>query len=288
MTSASSTSQPALCYQALNNENFPIFFSLAPKELREDLKVLYQFARSADNIADQPLQSAQQRRNILLSWQRTLFTREIQTDFWPSFYDLADKYELPLQECEKLLEAFIRDTSQTPTFTGHGQTLDYCRHSAIPIGRLLLSLTHSKCLMLRAKVDRLCIGLQLLNFYQDIADDYLSLKRCYLEHEDLERAGIKFEHLWSDPHQSWKCLKPLLIDRLSIYLNKDCLDQHDSWPLFCYALGTFNYALKAKAKLSASTTIFQKNKLAWYDLFSIIGSYCYDRSRLLSRHFKTL
>src|SRR5439155_9853910 len=67
---------------------------------------------------------------------------------------------------------------------------EYCRHSADPVGRLvlgLLSLDFQPELV--AASDDVCTGLQLVNFLQDVPRD-LELGRIYLPVDDRRRFGV--------------------------------------------------------------------------------------------------
>src|SRR6185295_5493515 len=66
------------------------------------------------------------------------------------------------------------------------QVLDYCRYSANPVGHLVLYLCESFDAKRAALSDAICTGLQLANFWQDVARD-LDIGRVYLPAEDRER-----------------------------------------------------------------------------------------------------
>ena len=68
------------------------------------------------------------------------------------------------------------------------QLLGYCRHSADPVGRLVLHLFERATPERFAASDAICTGLQLANFWQDVSRD-LSIGRVYLPREDRERFG---------------------------------------------------------------------------------------------------
>ena len=67
---------------------------------------------------------------------------------------------------------------------------EYCRHSADPVGRLVLGLLRlDREPDLVAASDDVCTGLQLVNFLQDVPRD-LDLGRIYLPLEDRRRFGV--------------------------------------------------------------------------------------------------
>jgi phytoene/squalene synthetase len=68
---------------------------------------------------------------------------------------------------------------------------EYCRHSADPVGRLVLGLLRLDSEPeLVAASDDVCTGLQLVNFLQDVPRD-LELGRVYLPREDRLRFGVQ-------------------------------------------------------------------------------------------------
>jgi phytoene/squalene synthetase len=67
---------------------------------------------------------------------------------------------------------------------------EYCRHSADPVGRLVLGLLRlDGDPDLVGASDDVCTGLQLVNFLQDVPRD-LELGRIYLPLEDRRRFGV--------------------------------------------------------------------------------------------------
>ena len=277
--SAISQEQQIIPEQSYNRENFPIGL-LAPLSLKRDLYVLYRFARTADNIADSSLLNKNEALAQLETWQHSLRARTLNTPLWNDLYELIDKRALPIVQLERLLQAFIEDTTRTDSFQNLSDTLDYCALSAVPVGRLLIALCPLPEGLSHHKIDRLTIGLQLLNFYQDIAQDWNELNRCYIEQEDLDKVCITFKYLFKCT-LSWTLLKPILDQKLSLYLDYGDFDKYSAWPLFSQTLLTYHYTFIAQQKLSTTDTIFQSSKLKWYDLIKALSNFLYDRSRVL-------
>ena len=72
--------------------------------------------------------------------------------------------------------------------------LRYCRYSANPVGRLILTLFGYRSEELYRLSDAICTGLQLANHWQDVAVD-LEKDRIYLPQEDLDRFGVSVSSL---------------------------------------------------------------------------------------------
>jgi hydroxysqualene synthase len=72
--------------------------------------------------------------------------------------------------------------------------LAYCRHSANPVGRLVLQLYGIDDPQALRQSDAICTALQLINFWQDLSID-LPRGRSYLPHADLQRYGLALAEL---------------------------------------------------------------------------------------------
>ena len=180
-------------------ENFPVASLLLPKTLRRPISVIYCFARNADDFADEGDASAQQRLAQLDDYSQKLRAissgNEATRD--PVFLALADvikNHQLPLQLFEDLLLAFRQDVIKT-RYSNYEQVLDYCSHSANPVGRLLLHLTAQDSALNLQRSDAICSALQLINFLQDLAQDYDENNRIYLPQDEMQRYGVSEQHL---------------------------------------------------------------------------------------------
>lgn len=177
-------------------ENFPVASRLVPAALRPAILAIYRFARAADDLADEGSAAPAERIAALGSFARALDAIEAgQTPAQPPFPDLAvaiRAHGLALAPFRDLLSAFTQDvtTGRYATFT---DVLDYCRRSANPVGRLLLALYRADTGPQGADnlvaSDAVCTGLQLVNFWQDVAIDWRK-DRVYLPQEDLDRFGV--------------------------------------------------------------------------------------------------
>jgi phytoene/squalene synthetase len=92
-----------------------------------------------------------------------------------------------------LLEAFRRDCSKL-RYQGWDDLIDYCRYSAMPVGRFVLDV-HGESRALWPANDALCAALQVINHLQDCARDYRELNRVYIPEPLLAEAGIGVEAL---------------------------------------------------------------------------------------------
>jgi squalene synthase HpnC len=183
---------------AAHYENFPVASRLLPRQLRDPVSVIYAFARTADDFADEGNNNPAQRLELLAKYEtrlQSLVTGEPVTD--PVFIALDDviqRHALPIGLFQDLLNAFTQDVTQT-RYTTFSDVLDYCRRSANPVGRLLLYLYDRATPTNLALSDHICTALQLINFLQDLTQDFDEHNRIYLPQDEMQSYGVSEVHL---------------------------------------------------------------------------------------------
>lgn len=189
-------------------ENFPVASFALPARLRYPVEIIYAFARSADDIADEGSASPAQRLTELAQYEDALIRIEQgEMPDSPLFANLAQvirSQALPVQPFHDLLSAFRQDVSKT-RYDNFGEVMDYCRRSANPVGRLLMALYKDADTRHLAFADSLCSSLQLINFLQDVQIDFQK-NRIYLPLDELANAGIGesgLATLLATPDKTW-------------------------------------------------------------------------------------
>ena len=174
-------------------ENFPVGSILLPSRLRQPVGVIYRFARSADDFADEGTLPASQRLKRLEEYRTEL--RRLQqnetpeTPLFRALEDVVRGHELPLQPFFDLLDAFSQDVTKS-RYANFAEVMDYCRRSADPVGRLMLHLYGAASDANLSQSDAICSALQLINFWQDVAIDYRK-DRVYLPQDEMARFGVE-------------------------------------------------------------------------------------------------
>jgi len=176
-------------------ENFPVASVLLPAKLRLPISVIYAFARTADDFADEGKVSQETRLEQLDVYSKAL--SEIKNQGYsgkdPIFIALTDvikKHDLPISLFNDLLSAFKQDVVKN-RYANFDEVLDYCTRSANPVGRLLLHLNGNPTDEQLEQSDAICSALQLINFYQDIIQDYTEQDRVYLPQEEMAAEKIQ-------------------------------------------------------------------------------------------------
>src|SRR6202158_5491375 len=172
-------------------ENFTVASWLMPREMRPHMYAIYAYARMADDFADE-----HHDRAMLDDWERELDSAYAGTPRHPVFIALADtvrRFEIPREPFQDLLTA-VRSDVDFKGFETLDDLLAYSRYSANPVGRLVLYLFGHRDAERQHLADLVCSGLQLANFWQDVAVD-LGKNRIYLPRRDMERLGVAAAHL---------------------------------------------------------------------------------------------
>jgi hydroxysqualene synthase len=181
-------------------ENFPVASVLCPPALRPAVVAIYQFARTADDIADEDQATPAQRLTDLAEFRadlRATWAQQTPGPRWPQVFSplarRAQEFRLPVKPLHDLLDAFEQDV-RNPPYPHREALLDYCSRSAHPVGRLLLHLYGIDDPVALRQSDDMCSALQLINFWQDLSIDG-PRGRCYVPHSDMEAHGVSSREL---------------------------------------------------------------------------------------------
>ena len=197
-------------------ENFPVGSILLPANLRRPVALIYAFARSADDFADEGNRSPQERLALIDRYARQLDVIEAgRQPELPLFRELGiaiARYALPVSLFRDLLSAFSQDVTKR-RYADFGEVMDYCRRSANPVGRLLLHLFDAATPQNIACGDAICSSLQLINFLQDVPIDY-GKSRIYLPQDELARFGVSEAQIGrGEADGNWRALMSFQIER---------------------------------------------------------------------------
>ncbi|MBI3451587.1 MAG: squalene/phytoene synthase family protein [Rhodospirillales bacterium] len=173
-------------------ENFPVGSWLLPARLRPAVVAFYDFARAADDIADNPLLPGEVRATRLDALDAVLCGAapgdDAAAQAAAALRDLFAARGLPIDHPRQLLQAFRADAINRPC-RSWSDLLAYCRYSAAPVGRFLLDL-HGESRDAWPAADALCAALQIGNHLQDCQADFRDLNRVYIPADWLAEAGL--------------------------------------------------------------------------------------------------
>lgn len=177
------------------DENFPVASLIAPR-YRGPVLAFYQFVRAADDVADHATLPADKKLELLEGLARAL-TGQGPGDpvAEPLKRTLAER-GITDRHALDLIEAFKLDVTKN-RYRDFADLIDYCRLSAMPVGRYVLDV-HGESRDTWAASDKLCAALQIINHLQDCGKDFRDLDRVYLPADALDARGARVDMLGAD------------------------------------------------------------------------------------------
>jgi hydroxysqualene synthase len=176
------------------DENFPVGSWLIRPDLRAHVHAFYRFARIGDDIADNPALAPDDKVARLKHMAEVL--EGAPGDDAPAALAMRASLAetgLAAVHCLDLLRAFTLDATKR-RYTDWDDLVEYCRYSAMPVGRQVLEL-HGESRATWRSNDALCAALQVLNHLQDCVDDHRQLDRVYLPEQILAAHGASIGDL---------------------------------------------------------------------------------------------
>ncbi|WP_020574854.1 squalene synthase HpnC [Actinopolymorpha alba] len=179
-----------------SGENFPVALRVLPARTREDLHAIYRYARHVDDLGDE---ASGDRLGALEEFEREVRTlydgdpRSVRDPVVAGLASTVARRRIPAGPLLRLIEANRQDQRVTryPTFDA---LVGYCGLSADPVGELVLHVFGRATTERLALSNRICTALQLVEHWQDVAEDY-QRGRIYLPQADLHSFGVAEEDL---------------------------------------------------------------------------------------------
>ncbi|MDT7594900.1 MAG: hypothetical protein QOJ06_446 [Pseudonocardiales bacterium] len=175
-------------------ENFPVALRLLPRRLRTDLVAVYDVARVIDDLGDQ---AAGDRTALLTAFGRDLATiwngGQPQHPVLRRLAPVVAARGLDREPFERLVQANLVD-QRVRRYATYQQLRGYCTLSADPVGRIVLALFGRVTPATTELSDRVCTALQLIEHWQDVAEDRRA-GRVYLPQEELAAFGVTEDDL---------------------------------------------------------------------------------------------
>ncbi|MEJ0028640.1 MAG: squalene synthase HpnC [Rhizomicrobium sp.] len=170
------------------DENFPVASVLIAKRHRPAILAFYRFARAADDVADHATTKPADKLALLETMRASLTGESDASPEGTELRRVLAERRLTDRHALDLLEAFRRDVSKSRT-ANWDDLLDYCRYSAMPVGRFVLDV-HGESRATWPANDALCAALQVINHLQDCGKDYREIGRVYLPLDLLEQQSL--------------------------------------------------------------------------------------------------
>lgn len=175
------------------DENFPVASWLVAPARRPAIFAFYDFARTADDVADHPTASPAAKLALLEAMRASLVGESDADAPARTLRDVLRQQGLSPQHGLDLLAAFRLDVTKR-RYADWDDLMAYCRLSAAPVGRMVLDI-HGEPRSTWPASDALCAALQVINHLQDCGEDRRNLDRVYLPERELAAAGARIADL---------------------------------------------------------------------------------------------
>jgi squalene synthase HpnC len=175
------------------DENFPVASLLVARKHRPAVLAFYEFVRVADDIADHSSLAPQEKLARLDRMEASLLGQNDEEPEGVHLRKVLAGRALSPVHAQHLLRAFRQDVTKL-RYDDWDDLIEYCRYSAMPVGRYVLDV-HGESQATWPANDALCAALQIINHLQDCAKDYRALDRVYIPQDALAAQGIGVEAL---------------------------------------------------------------------------------------------
>lgn len=260
-TLASSGYEQALNLAKSHYENFPVVSVLIPAHLRRHVAIIYWFARTADDLADEGNLSVEERIKNLNAFEtnlESLLVGEPRDNFEAALKQTINSLNLTHHNFYNLLKAFKQDVIKN-RYNNFEEILDYCSNSANPVGRIMLELFNIRNEKANFYSDKICTALQITNFIQDTKIDY-GKGRIYYPLEDMQK--FKVDENMFEINGNNLNLKKLI--EFSVNRARNLFSEGK--PLLSYLSGRFKYEIDWT--ISGGEEILNKIRGANFDVLS--------------------
>lgn len=174
------------------DENFPVASLIAPR-YRAPVLAFYNFVRAADDVADHPTLPPAQKLALLDRLGSALTGAGAPDPVAEPLRLALAAHGLTSRHALDLLDAFRLDVTKN-RYRDFGDLMEYCRLSAMPVGRYVLDL-HGESRDTWAASDKLCAALQIINHLQDCGKDFGALDRVYIPADAFAAHGATIDML---------------------------------------------------------------------------------------------
>ncbi|NIX78235.1 squalene synthase HpnC [Microvirga terricola] len=181
------TASSARTRKSTRDENFPVASWLIASQYRAPILAFYEFVRTADDVADHPTLQPLEKLRLLDQLEASLLGHNDTEPVALPLRSILRERGLTPKHALDLLDAFRLDIRKA-RYSTWDELIDYCRLSAMPVGRYVLDV-HGESEASWPANDALCAALQIINHLQDCGEDFRTLDRVYLPLDAMQAAG---------------------------------------------------------------------------------------------------
>jgi len=243
-------------------ENFPVATLLYPKKIREAVIILYQFARTADDIADEGSFSKKERLENLKIYQINLNKikkNNLNVDLlFLDIYKIINQYSISINLLQKFIDAFKQDIINK-RYKNFDEFINYSNNAAAPAGQIILGLFRQDTKQNIIYSNSICHAFALIGISQDFYEDILK-NRLYIPTNEMKRFNLEISDIHDKKfNANWKLFKEFWLQRIELMLIQ-------GMPLILNTKGRLR--LQIKIMVSAAHLLISRMKNEECDLFN--------------------
>ena len=242
-------------------ENFPVATFLYPKKIREAAIILYKFARTGDDIADEGNLSRKERGKKLKIYQENLIKiKKNNLNVDPLFldiYKIIKTFKIPTSLFQRFIDAFKQDIiiNRYKTFD---EVINYTHNAASPAGEMILGLFSQNSKRNISYSNSICEALALIGISQDFHEDILK-NRLYIPTNEMTKFKLKISDIHKKEfNNNWQIFMKFWLNRIELILK-------DGLPLIKNTRGRLS--LQVKIITAAAFLLLTRMKNNNCDLF---------------------
>ena len=182
-----------------SKSNLAFALSTLPRTRKRDMMTFYAFCRVVDDIADEPVDTIEQRQEALNAWKHGVLHGFTEPDELQSeVAAVMQRYNIDPSLLAQIVEGVASDLTQN-RYETYEALLAYCYKVACVVGLVSIEIFGYQNPACKDYALSLGYALQLTNIIRDVGEDARS-GRIYLPQEDLRSFGVTTEQLISGEH----------------------------------------------------------------------------------------
>jgi phytoene synthase len=182
-----------------SKSNLALALSTLPRRRKQDMLTFYAFCRVIDDIADEPVDTVEERSRALDAWRDGLLHGFSKPDeLQAELEGVIKRYAIPRQLLVEIVDGVACDLTQT-RYETYDDLLAYCYKVACVVGLVSIEIFGYKNPVCRDYSIALGYALQITNIIRDVGEDARN-GRIYLPQEELRRFGVTENQLTRGVH----------------------------------------------------------------------------------------
>ncbi|RBP47705.1 farnesyl-diphosphate farnesyltransferase [Roseimicrobium gellanilyticum] len=182
-----------------SKSNLAFALSTLPRQRKEDMMTFYAFCRVIDDIADEPVDTVEERQLALDEWKHgILHGFDAPDELQAEVAELPGRYPIDPALLAEIVNGVASDLVTT-RYRTYEDLLAYCYKVACVVGLVSIEIFGYKNPVCKEYAVALGYALQLTNIIRDVAEDARN-GRIYLPQEDLQRFGVTEADLLEGRH----------------------------------------------------------------------------------------